>query len=316
MFYNNDNPYRAHSRENFPRGYQYDDAQASQAKLFADAYSNQNPDKGNTISYEVRERAVYRHQLIETERRLLAEILLMAVMYQYYERLSRYYGRYGGGRMQSAPTSGDDLTAQYFGHYLKNHFGHMGSHMRHWARPRFWVHEAERTEHRLNRQWHSWNRQNHWQDWGKAGVGLANRLIADARHNIGQPVWAFTRFAGVCQSGNLGCAATVSELLQEAGVKISGSAGVYGVVDQLSAAGWQRIKISDKQQFRPGDVVFGVHGSHGHIGIISEANNGRVLVCDNSSSARTLKERTIESGGSFTPGGRFAGNLYVMRQSV
>ncbi len=117
----------------------------------------------------------------------------------------------------------------------------------------------------------------------------------------------------MCEGGYLGCAATVSELLQDAGVKISGSASVYGVVDQLSALGWQRIKISDKNQFRPGDVVFGVRGSHGHIGIISQVTENRVMVCDNSSSAGKLKERTIESGGSFTPHGRFAGSLYVMR---
>ena len=201
--------------------------------------------------------------------------------------------------------------AEIYGYYRHHHVSNA---FRHWVRPRYWLHEAQSTEHRLSGQWHNWSQQHPWHDWGKTGAGLAGRLIADARHNLGQPVWALTRFASVCQSGNLGCAATVSELLQESGVRIPGSAGVYGLVDQLSTAGWQRIKISDKQQFRPGDVVFGVRGSHGHIGIISDVDNNRVLVCDNSSSSGTLKERTIESGGSFTPSGRFAGSLYVMRR--
>lgn len=168
---------------------------------------------------------------------------------------------------------------------------HIYSTFRHWVKP-------------IEHQWH---------EWGQAASGFTNRLVTDARHNLGQPVWAFTKFASVCEAGNLGCAATVSELLQESGVNIPGSAGVYGLVDQLGAAGWQKIKIDDKQQFHAGDVVFGVHGSHGHIGIISKVDGDRVFVCDNSSSSGTLKERTIESGGSFTPNGRFAGNLYVMR---
>ena len=142
----------------------------------------------------------------------------------------------------------------------------------------------------------------------------AAHIIAAAKHNIGRPVWAFTKFASVCQAGYEGCAATVSELLQEGGINIPGSACVSGLVNQLSALGWHKIKINNKHQFQAGDIVYGLKGSHAHIGIISETNNNQVLVCDNSSSSGTLKERSIESGGSFTPNGRFSGSLYVMRQ--
>jgi hypothetical protein len=294
MFYNNGDSYNARSRQDISREFQNSEAQACQQKFFEEIYGG----KGNghpgfavgaklaspRISEEIREMTHYRQQLIEAERRLLAETYFMAAIY---------------------------MAETY--RYLQHH--HIYSSFRHWVRPRYWLHEAQNTEHRLGRQWHNWNQQHPWRNWGKEAGGFVGTLVADARHNIGQPVWAFTKFASLCQAGNLGCAATVSELLQESGVKIPGSAGVYGLVDQLSAAGWQKIKISDKQQFRPGDVVFGVRGPHGHIGIISNVDNNRVLVCDNSSSSGTLKERTIESGGSFTPNGRFAGSLYVMRQS-
>ncbi len=291
MFYNSGDSYGANSRENGrAHGRPYENlapTETTQAKLFADAYSpymdgwhRQPENTGQWVQQQEREaKAIAREQLIQAERRLLAEIYFMAAIY-----MAGMYRNYQ--------------------HHLSGNFNHLSNNFRHWVRPRYWLHEAEKTGHRLGGQWHNL----------AVGAGRSSaRLIADARHSIGQPVWAFTRFASVCQSGNLGCAATVSELLQESGVRIPGSAGVYGVVAQLGAAGWQKIKISDKQQYRPGDVVFGVRGPHGHIGIISDTNNGRVLVCDNSSSSGTLKERTIENGGSFAPNGRFAGSLYVMR---
>jgi len=142
---------------------------------------------------------------------------------------------------------------------------------------------------------------------------VIHNIISIARHNLGRPVWAFTKFASVCQRGYLGCAATVSELLHEAGLNIKGSASVGALVGELDNLGWHKIKISDKNQFQVGDIVYGLNGSHAHIGIITAADNDKILVCDNSSSSGTLKERSIESGGSFTPNGRFAGSLYVMR---
>ena len=142
---------------------------------------------------------------------------------------------------------------------------------------------------------------------------LSNRIISIARHNLGYPVWAVTKFASVCERGYLGCAATVSELLQESGLKINGSASVSNLVHELKNSGWHKIKIDNKNQFLAGDVVYGLRGNHAHIGIITAVDKGKVLVCDNSSASGTLKERTIESGGSFTPTGRFAGYLYVLR---
>jgi len=283
MFYKNAEFKRADSKEIAYRQFQNCEAQILQRKLFEDAYSWSDSKRNNlSVSAEkhlpesaLKEVHLNRRQLIQMERLLLAEIYLMAVIYM--AKLNRYY------RPQ-----------------------HNYHSFRHWMRPRTWLHQIDKTANTLGHQWH---------ELGESGFGLTNRLIADAHHNLGRPVWAFTKFASVCQSGNLGCAATVSELLQEAGVKIAGSAGVYGVVNQLDKLGWKKIKIEDKSQFRPGDVVFGLRGSHGHIGVISAVKHDQILVCDNSSRSGTLKERTIESGGSFTPNGRFAGNLYVMRNT-
>lgn len=143
--------------------------------------------------------------------------------------------------------------------------------------------------------------------------GSTKDLIALAEKNVGKPVWARTKFASLCKQGILGCAATVSDLLQKSGVPIAGSSNVYGVVNQLADIGWERVKITNKNQFHAGDIVYGTKGSQGHIGLITGAKDNQVIVCDNSSSSGTLKERSLEESGSFVPGGRFSDSLYVMR---
>lgn len=147
---------------------------------------------------------------------------------------------------------------------------------------------------------------------------INGKVVALANSDVGKQLWAQTPWAASCQGGNLGCAASVSKVLQEAGLlrQGEGSAGVLDLASQLrSKHGYQQIQITDKSQFRPGDIVYGSNGgSDQHIGIIGEVAGGQVWEYDNSSSKTTWQHRTLEQGGSFVPGGRFGRNhLYVLR---
>lgn len=249
----------------------------------------------------------YQEAFRELTQRLLLELQLLAAIFRYYQRLSYQFDPYSSvspygyspypyNPLPFNQSDSDDREPNFF----------QGIPHRYKRSQRA---DHQQSPHHIS-QAHIYSSGTNRQ---KPNFGLGSVIVAEAEHNVGQPVWAFTRFAPFCQAGNLGCAATVSELLQEAGVNIAGSASVGGLVSQLGNLGWHKIKISDKHQFHRGDVVFGLRGSRGHIGIISQVSNDQVLVCDNSSLSGTLKERTVESGNSFTPNGRFAGNLYVMR---
>jgi hypothetical protein len=244
------------------------------------------------------QQVMYQAAIYQTEQLLIAEILLLNALSRYYQRLSANSSFYAN------PYFSPD-TDDYSDRKINPYF----------------VENTEDTEGINNYpQHHNFrhsypHRHKGYSLPNPSRHGFSHNIIDTARHYIGRPVWAFSKFAALCHSGYLGCAATVSELLKESGIKIPGSASVSGVVHELSDLGWHKIKINNKNQFHAGDIVFGLNGEHAHIGIITEANNNNVVVCDNSSSSGTLKERTIESGGSFTPNGRFAGNLYVMRQN-
>jgi hypothetical protein len=149
-------------------------------------------------------------------------------------------------------------------------------------------------------------------------VSEANgKVVAMASGDVGKQLWAQTPWAGACEGGNLGCAASVSKVLQEAGVlrQGEGSAGVEDLAAKLQGKGYQKIQITDKSQFHTGDVVYGDNGGgNAHIGIIGEIKGGQVWSYDNSSSRTTWQHHTLEQGGSFVPGGRFGRhNLYVLR---
>ena len=145
------------------------------------------------------------------------------------------------------------------------------------------------------------------------------KLVAISRNNVGEALWAQTQWSGMVEGGNLGCAASVSRVLQEMGVRVPGSASVVELSNQLAAAGYDRIPISRMNQYRPGDIVYGAtgggSGGNGHIGIIGEVMNGQVWQYDNSSSSGQWTHHTVQAGGSFVPGGRFGpGELFVMRR--
>lgn len=263
---------------------------SGQAELFNDAYINKPGTENIQQEFLRRQNAEIIRQLeIRQAELLLAQQLLIETIYlrnilAYYQQLYSSQNYPYGIYSQSFNHSNYGLQYQspYYGYQW--HFSH------------------PLVRHRNARV----SGNNH---------SFSQRIISAAKHNVGQPVWAFSKFASLCQWGYLGCAATVSELLQESGIGIKGSASVAGVANQLNKLGWHKIKISNKNQFHAGDIVYGLKGSHAHIGIITSADKNKILVCDNSSKSGTLKERSIENGGSFTPNGRFAGHLYVLRKA-
>ena len=115
---------------------------------------------------------------------------------------------------------------------------------------------------------------------------LQFKLLDAAKGNVGEALWAQGPFRNSVRGGRLGCAASVSEVLQEVGFGYANSAGVGGLSGQLMRNGWTRVPLS---QASAGDVVFAgkpgtnwqAGGGNAHIGIIGE--RGRVY--HNSSSS-------------------------------
>ncbi len=279
------------------------------SKLFFDSYDYQTERK---YTLPALEQILVRQAMAELVQKLLLETAYLAALVRYYENFyyfqsaialpfyAQQYPQYYSGQYFAEPPAGNFAHRR---HYLKQHRGEQAeNHSIDYSINHFYPYPID-----------SFGLSTEIPAEPNHTSSLAHKLISIARHNLGRPVWAFTKFASLCQRGYLGCAATVSELLHEAGLNIKGSAGVSALVGELDHLGWHKIKIYDKSQFQAGDIVYGLKGSHAHIGIITAADNDKVLVCDNSSSSGILKERSIESGGSFTPNGRFAGNLYVMR---
>lgn len=90
------------------------------------------------------------------------------------------------------------------------------------------------------------------------------KIVANAANLLGQSLW--TRYMS---NGNLGCAASVSTVLQRAGFSYANSASVQGLEQQLLSHGWHR--SSGPQA---GDVVCGYGGtSSGHVGIIGQGTS-------------------------------------------
>ncbi len=265
--------------------------------LNADPYL-ENHYRANSLRKEL----VIQQAIKETSLKLLFEIIFLNALLRYYERL--YY---------------QSQLDQYYPeqYYPEQYYPEQYPNYYQWRSQSFNHHYPQSIPQRpIQKQFGNKDlkhRRTHLFSKLHLGNSFSHNLVDIAKHNIGRPVWAFSKFASLCQSGYLGCAATVSELLQKAGVKIKDTASVSTVVNELTNLDWHKVKITNKDQFHAGDIVYGLKGHHAHIGIITQANKDKVLVCDNSSATGTLKERTIESGGSFTPNGRFAGSLYVMR---
>ena len=127
---------------------------------------------------------------------------------------------------------------------------------------------------------------------GKLEAAATDKILEAAQRSVGKALWAQTKWAGACQGGNLGCAASVTKVLQEAGLlgQGEGSAGVGQLRSALQHKGWKPIRISNQSQFRPGDVI--CHS--GHIGIVGEVQNGQVWIYNNSSGQRKWVHCTFD----------------------
>lgn len=102
------------------------------------------------------------------------------------------------------------------------------------------------------------------------------RNLRSAKGHVGDQMWRNGYGLG---NGRLGCAASVSEVLKDAGVRGVHSAGVAQAAEQLTRQGWTQHSGLDKAE--PGDVVVVARrsgwrngGGGAHIGIVGE--NGKV----------------------------------------
>lgn len=146
--------------------------------------------------------------------------------------------------------------------------------------------------------------------FGADGVAYGNNgdIVQASMAADGHAKWG--RFAASVNGGRLGCAASVSQVLNEAGVHVTPDAGAYSLQSQLRHKGWTPVAIN---QARPGDVVYGGYGNaangggNAHIGIYE----GNGLIGANSSSRGVWKSHQSLMGVF----GRFArgGELFALR---
>lgn len=102
----------------------------------------------------------------------------------------------------------------------------------------------------------------------KAGEGGGIPAVGDlVTQNANAQLWAQTDMAGVCENGNVGCAASVSAVFNQAGIDYIHDAMVTNVVAQAMAHGWT--ESDDLSTAKPGDIIYGDNGgSDQHIGIV------------------------------------------------
>lgn len=120
-----------------------------------------------------------------------------------------------------------------------------------------------------------------WDGQSKGDMNLAT--LAGQAASQGRQLWAETQFAGVCEGGNVGCAASVSKVLQEAGYGYGNSALVTDLASQLASNGWSQSAGAETAQ--PGDVIYADGGGkRQHIGIVGIDENGNKVIYNNHSS--------------------------------
>lgn len=134
----------------------------------------------------------------------------------------------------------------------------------------------DRSRHNHNDR--SMPRAPRWDGKSKGDMTLAGL----AESALGSALWAETEFAGVCQGGNVGCAASVSRVLGAGGYDYANSAGVVELARQLGTNGWTQSGLDGAQ---PGDVILGDGGGdHQHIGIVGVGDDGQLVIYNNHSS--------------------------------
>lgn len=102
----------------------------------------------------------------------------------------------------------------------------------------------------------------------KAAEGGGIPAVGDlVSQNAGAQLWAQTDMAGVCKSGAVGCAASVSAIYNQAGIDYIHDAAVVTVVSQATSHGWT--ESGDLSSAKPGDIIYGNNGGDDqHIGIV------------------------------------------------
>jgi hypothetical protein len=113
---------------------------------------------------------------------------------------------------------------------------------------------------------------------GTANIDLSDKakaIAAVAKADVGKALW--TDYAAQTENGNLGCAASVSSALRQAGAVPPGfnELSVYGLDTKLQGAHWQEVDFAHRQ---PGDVIIayrtsdpaGSSGGGAHTGIVGE----------------------------------------------
>lgn len=103
-------------------------------------------------------------------------------------------------------------------------------------------------------------------------------IVKNAIDGLGKALWSLTPFKHSVSNGRLGCAASVSEVLQRSGYNYANHAGVGGLESQLMQNGWRKAPLSAADA---GDVVvvgrsrgWRAGGGAAHVGIVGE--NGSV----------------------------------------
>lgn len=137
------------------------------------------------------------------------------------------------------------------------------------------------------------------------------KILHHARKSVDRRLWAQSDFANSVKGGRLGCAASVSEVLQMSGYEYANSAGVGPLVDILKQQGWTQIPLDRAQ---PGDVVYGgkpgtrwwAGGGNAHIGVVGE--DGQVF--HNSSGRKRWVQDDLTSVFNKK---RFGDNRWVLR---
>jgi len=102
----------------------------------------------------------------------------------------------------------------------------------------------------------------------------SEKIVAAAKADVGRQLWRETNHGA--SGGNLGCAASVSTALRQAGVSRVSEMECHALQAALQKEGWTVTNTPS-----PGDVVFGYGGvSRAHVGIVGENST----VFDNHSS--------------------------------
>lgn len=143
------------------------------------------------------------------------------------------------------------------------------------------------------------------------GSDPGNMTIADlAAQGLGKSLWAESPWANDCSGGTEGCAASVSVVLQEAGVsKDLLSNNVDTLAANLTEKGhWT--SSSDISTAKPGDVIVGSTADAGHCGIVG-IDRGQLVLYNNwsHSSPPSWHEEPLKSSYLVT---HFQGHLQIL----